>query len=270
MRKYTNIFDAQWSKPLLTADGKYTEYILFSTFNKKIILFNTENKNVESEYQVAHVAKKLLWNPHSTFTNYFLSGHESGYVLYWDKDRKEPAVQIQFSNQISSVKNLAFNPRAERIFACGHEDGKMFVWNMDSISEPNLYFQVDGQSSEGLEWHPTKVGLLMLGTKHIHIVSISGKNHETIQTINCLRGKCSALKWRPGHDNQVSYASESSIIIVDRNRPFLYQYMITIDNGPIQTFEWCKSDTLIIAGKKVVMKSLKEAKRPTTDMRVAM
>lgn len=191
--------------------------------------------------------------------------------MYWHKDSDSPLLEFQFVNQISTVKNLAFNPRVGKIFACGHEDGKMFIWNTDIQNEPIMYFQVDGQAFEGVEWHPNNTGILMCGTKSIQVIKIQGNKYEIEQTINTLRGKLSCLKWRPNYDNQISYSSESSIIIIDRNRPYLYQYMITVENGPIHSFEWDRKDNLIIALKKdIVIVNIKDAQRPILDMNVTI
>jgi len=173
--------------------------------------------------------------------------------------------------QNSLVKNLSFNPRVWKIFACGHEDGKIFIWSTDANSEPNLYFQFpDGHSTEGIEWHPNSSDTLMWGSKNIKIVKYQGNKYEIEQTIHTFRGKLNALRWKPGFDSLISYASESTIIILDRSRPFLNHYMINIDCGPVISFEWHKKDHILIAGKKnLVVVNMNQAYVPLADMNVA-
>lgn len=82
----------------------------------------------------------------------------------------------------------------------------------------------------------------MCGSKNISIVKVQENKFEIEQTIHTLRGKLNALRWGPKFQNQISYASESSIIVIDRNRPYLNQYIINIDGGPVVSFEWQQTE----------------------------
>lgn len=91
------------------------------------------------------------------------------------------------------------------------------------------------------------------------------------QTINCLRGKCGEVKWRPDFENQIAYATGSSIIVVDKSRPYLYQYQFTFDGSAVETFEWIKNDKILVVIKnEIIIKNIKEAVRPIFEMNVAM
>ena len=116
-----------------------------------------------------------MWNPHNFNGEFFLSGHEHGYIWYWNKDTEFPLFQFQFVNQTSGIKNLSFNPIDGNLFACGHEDGKIFIWNMEKWNEANLYFQVDALYFTGFEWHPKQANMLLCGAKVLQLLKISGK-----------------------------------------------------------------------------------------------
>jgi len=165
LKNEIRILDAQWSEPLKeqdTEDSKIVEYILFSSANKTISLWNYDTRKVDIVYEFrTSKALKLEWNKYKGMTKYFISGHENGSCRYWDKDNPTPLLEFHFSNQISSVKNVAINPILGSTFACGHEDGKMFIWQIGSEKKPELYFQVDGQAFEGLEWHPTDPNIMI-------------------------------------------------------------------------------------------------------------
>lgn len=174
-KKDINVLDAQWSNPIVSPDGSNIEYILYSSAAKIIRLINAVTVKVEKEYKISSKAQNLLWNPHNFNGEYFLSGHDNGFIYYWNKDTDAALFQFHFMNQISAVKKLAFNPIDGGIFACGHEDGKIFIWNMENTNEADLYFQVDAQFFEGLEWHPKQPGTLICGTKNLQVIKINCK-----------------------------------------------------------------------------------------------
>ncbi|CAI2384530.1 unnamed protein product [Moneuplotes crassus] len=271
LRAEQSIIDARWSKPLLVG-AKHKEFILFCSSAKNIKLIDSETYKIVKEYsKLKNKATTLLWNPLVENNEFFLSGHENGTINYWHKDQTDSLYTISFKQQNSQVKHLSYNLKGAKMFACGHEDGKVFVWNTQSPNDPKYQFQLGRQTVEGVEWHPAYGKTLMSGGKNIRITHMQDNKLQD-EAINTFRGKLNALRWRPGTDKEISYASENLLIVLNKTRPYLNHYMIQIQSGPIVSFEWHKNNNnIIIAGKKdIVIASLKDAFVPLTVMNVAV
>lgn len=183
-------------------------YIIFSSANKTITLWNYNTGKIEREYNLnTSKAFKLCWNHHNLNTNFFLSGHDNGYIYYWDINQEESILSFRLRNQTSPIRHISIHPQNGKLFACTHEDLKVFVWNMADNYKPNYYFQFDKTTIDCIEWHSTDPDILLTGTKTIQFNRIFSKGKEisqdTLLNINCLNGKVSCFKWRPGFDHHL-------------------------------------------------------------------
>jgi hypothetical protein len=246
------ILDAKWSIPFVM-ESSTKEFILFSSKAKHIKLYDPiEGKIVKAYNKCNHKATVLQWNPLADNNEFFLSGHENGTILYWQKDSEAAILEFHFMRQNNPVKALAFNPRIGKLFSCGHQDGKFFIWKISDPYQHLIFFQPDSHAVVDIEYHAKEQGVVMIGSKTIQIFKIKSDNKlDKLQNIHTFRGQLNCLRWRPKYNDHVSYATDNSIIIFNLQRPFLYHYIINVDIGQIVKFEWIENDTIIIASKKV-------------------